>query len=95
MPPLGTAGAVVLGVRPDDLRLTDGEGLVRGRVTVCEPLGAETLVHVDTPGGAVVAKADGRTPPRVGETISLAADLRDLHVFDAASGAAMMQGGAA
>ncbi|MDO6730926.1 sn-glycerol-3-phosphate ABC transporter ATP-binding protein UgpC [Marinovum sp. 2_MG-2023] len=84
--------AVTLGVRPDDLHLTDGEGLVAGTVAVCEPLGPETLVHIDTAGGEVVAKADGRHPPKVGDTVRLIAAQEDLHLFDADSGVALSWG---
>ena len=35
------------------------------------------------------AKADGRTPPEVGETVELSADPENLHVFDAQNGEAL------
>ncbi len=93
-------GAVMLGVRPDDLRpignavgdrpdAGPADTLIEGNVTVCEPLGHETLIYVDTAAGEVVAKADGRHPPAVGAPVKLGADLRDLHLFDAGTGAAL------
>jgi multiple sugar transport system ATP-binding protein len=82
-------GDVVLGVRPDDLTLEGGTPLISGEVTVREPLGPETLIYVATPEGEVIAKADGRTPPEIGATVSLSADPANLHLFDAASGAAL------
>ncbi|SMC55613.1 ABC transporter ATP-binding protein [Primorskyibacter flagellatus] len=81
--------AVVLGVRPEDLYPGDGPALVRGPVLVREPLGAETLIYVGREGDEVIAKADGRTPPEVGEEVTLTAALENLHVFDAETGEAL------
>ncbi|WP_308916577.1 sn-glycerol-3-phosphate ABC transporter ATP-binding protein UgpC [Jannaschia sp. LMIT008] len=87
--PRASDGAVLVGIRPDDLHPVTDAPLVEGRVTVREPLGPDTLIYVDTPSGEVVAKADARTPPAVGATVRLGAAAQDLHVFDAASGAAL------
>ena len=84
-----TDGSIVLGVRPDDLMPTDAAPLIEGRVSVREPLGAETLIYVETPGGEVVAKADGRNPPAVGEVVRLGADPANMHVFDRGTGAVL------
>ncbi|PWL34661.1 sn-glycerol-3-phosphate ABC transporter ATP-binding protein UgpC [Marivita sp. XM-24bin2] len=80
---------VTVGVRPEDLHPGDGPALVRGPVTVREPLGHETLIYVGAEGQEVIAKADGRTPPEVGEEVTLTAALDTLHVFDAATGNAL------
>lgn len=80
---------VLLGVRPDDLRPSGAYPIAEGRVTVREPLGPETLIYVETSEGEVIAKADGRTPPEVGETVHLSAGFENLHLFDAATGLAI------
>ena len=85
----GARGAVLVGVRPDDLRPVADDPLVEGRVTVQEPLGPDTLIYVDTAAGEIIAKADARTPPPVGSTVRLGADRRDLHLFDRTTGAAL------
>ncbi len=77
------ASDVLLGVRPDDLHPDEANPILSGKVTVREPLGSETLIYVETPSGEVIAKADGRTPPQVGETVNLGAAMENLHVFDA------------
>lgn len=83
-------GPVTVGIRPDDLGLSDGVPLIGGRVTVREPLGHETLIYVDTgTAGEVIAKADGRTPPEVGAEVMLHVDPANLHLFDATSGEAL------
>jgi multiple sugar transport system ATP-binding protein len=80
---------VTVGVRPEDLHPGAGPALVRGPVTVREPLGHETLIYVGAEGQEVIAKADGRTPPEVGEEVTLTAALDTLHIFDAATGNAL------
>lgn len=85
-----TAGAdILLGVRPDDLYTGSSTPIMIGTITVREPLGSKTLIYVDTPSGEIIAKADGRHPPDVGETVQPSADPENLHVFDAATGEAL------
>ncbi|WP_181707729.1 ABC transporter ATP-binding protein [Chthonobacter rhizosphaerae] len=83
--PAGAAGATAaLGVRPEDLRPTDGEGLFRGEVALVEKLGEVTLAYVDA-GHAepIVAKIDGDATVRRGEVLAVTAEPDRLHVFDA------------
>lgn len=80
---------VTLGIRPEDLEPVDGPALISGSVNVREPLGHETLIHVGTAHGDIIAKADGRTPPPIGDTVHLGADAQNIHVFDPTSGAAL------
>ena len=85
-----TARKINLGVRPDDLILDGtGEPLIRGAVSVREPLGPETLLYIDSSGEEIIAKADGRTPPEIGAQVALTAVADNLHVFDAETGAAI------
>ncbi|MEY8097853.1 ABC transporter ATP-binding protein [Falsihalocynthiibacter sp. S25ZX9] len=81
--------SVLLGVRPDDLHPASANPILTGKVVLREPLGSETLIYVETPSGEIIAKADGRTPPEVGETVHLGADAENLHVFDTESGEAL------
>jgi multiple sugar transport system ATP-binding protein len=80
---------VVLGIRPEDLEPVDGPALISGSVNVREPLGHETLIHVGTAHGDIIAKADGRTPPDIGNTVKLGAEERNIHIFDPETGAAL------
>jgi len=77
---------VLLGVRPDDLRPDETAPVVEGRVALREPLGAETLLYVETSCGEIIAKADGRKPPRVGEIVKLGCAPENMHLFDAKTG---------
>jgi sn-glycerol 3-phosphate transport system ATP-binding protein len=74
-----------IGIRPEHLHVArpDG-GLVSGRVRFNEPLGAETLVHVETPRGAATLRLDASaTVPEEGAEIGLAAEPARLYHFDA------------
>jgi multiple sugar transport system ATP-binding protein len=79
---LSEGSSLTVGIRPDDLVVSDAQGLFEGVVNVLEPLGSETLVYVDIGGREVIAKADGRMPPQLGARVQLAADLANMHLFD-------------
>lgn len=80
---------VMLGIRPEDLQPVDGPALISGSVNVREPLGHETLIHVGTAHGDIIAKADGRTPPDLGKTVNLGAEAENIHIFDPETGTAL------
>jgi multiple sugar transport system ATP-binding protein len=81
------AGALLLGVRPEDARVVaPGEGL-RGRIYVVEPLGAETFVTVELEGGDRVAcREEPGFAGRAGEAAGVRVHPQRLHLFDPASG---------
>ena len=83
--PAAREGATTIGVRPEHLRLTAGEGGTwRGRVGVSEHLGSDTFLRVDVDGvGTLTARADGEFPARHGDVIGLTPDPERLHRFDA------------
>ncbi|MEW7008743.1 MULTISPECIES: ABC transporter ATP-binding protein [unclassified Lentilitoribacter] len=81
---------ILLGVRPDDLTLGSKTPIIKGHVTVREPLGPETLIYVETKTGEVIAKADGKMPPAIGEEVSLGVEPENMHLFDAKTGAAIV-----
>lgn len=85
-----TAGnKVLLGARADDLETGNPNTVLSGKVMLREPLGSETLIYVDTASGEIIAKADGRTPPQVGDAVTLGADPENIHVFDVKTGEAL------
>jgi multiple sugar transport system ATP-binding protein len=91
-PPLAAAavgaGAVVLGLRPEALRI-DPEGPLRADVTIVELLGAETHVISATPDGSrlIVRQPPQAAKPAPGDQVRVAIDPDPaaLHLFDAAS----------
>jgi multiple sugar transport system ATP-binding protein len=91
-------GAVKVGVRPHDLIVgaRDAGGAqppegtaVGGTVSAVEPLGAETLVHLEAGGEPIIATAPGRLVPQVGGQIMATAARGSLYLFDAATGRAL------
>jgi len=79
---LPEGSALTVGIRPDDLLVSATPGLFSGTINVLEPLGTETLVYVDIGGREVIAKASGRTPPKLGARVDLVAELANMHLFD-------------
>jgi multiple sugar transport system ATP-binding protein len=88
---LGEGREVVLGLRPDDVTVSDGAPAgagswsVEATVSVVEPLGSQSLVFLDLAGAELLGTADGRAVPQVGSRVRLAVDLAHAHLFDAAS----------
>ena len=77
-------GAMVMGVRPEHLRLEPGGWPMR--VDLVELLGAERLVHGHIGATALTVRIDGdATPPVSGQTVGLATVPEHLHWFDAAT----------
>lgn len=86
----GSSGPEVLvGVRPHDLVIgaVSGEGdlSLTGEVSVVEPLGSETLVHLDLGGTSVIASALGKAIPKAGDRVTAYAQAGSLYLFDAKS----------
>jgi multiple sugar transport system ATP-binding protein len=82
------AGLVVLGLRPESLRI-DPLGPLRADVTIVELLGAETHVICTTPDGSrlIVRQPPQAAKPAPGDQVGIAIDPDPaaLHLFDAAS----------
>nr|WP_306269110.1 sn-glycerol-3-phosphate ABC transporter ATP-binding protein UgpC [Pararhizobium sp. IMCC3301] len=83
------AGPVTLGLRPDDLRVSEEDGQFEGQVSILEPLGSETLVYVSIGKQELIARASGRTPPKLGATVKLSAEPDNMHLFDTLTGNAL------
>ena len=80
--------AVNLGVRPEDLSLTDGDAVLSGQVSYTEALGEVTLIYLDKDAGQdhYIAKLPGIHEDLRGKDVRLTADSAKMHLFDAATG---------
>ncbi|MEF2073920.1 ABC transporter ATP-binding protein [Consotaella aegiceratis] len=93
----GTASpgaGVLLSVRPHDLVVgapQSGGFKVRGRVAVVEPLGSETLIHLESEGQQIVATGSGRTLPAIGEDVEASVPAEHLYIFDATTEKSLRQ----
>ncbi len=78
---------VVLGVRPEHLRLAQGgDGSFEVTVNVVEPLGSDTLCYFDFEGSRHVARLDPERPVHAGERIRFSFDTARSHVFAGGDG---------
>ena len=79
--PFGRDGAAALGIRPEHLRLADGQ--LRGRVTHTEKLGGDTnLLARLTTGEMVTVRLFGQHDVTVGAEVGLRFDVADAFYFD-------------
>ncbi|HEY6854483.1 MAG TPA: ABC transporter ATP-binding protein [Gemmatimonadales bacterium] len=79
------AGDLQVGVRPEDVSLcAPGAGAGDADVSVVEPLGNETLVHLDAGGQPLVARLPGLAATAPGTRVGVQVDAARLHLFDAA-----------
>ncbi|ABF45358.1 carbohydrate ABC transporter ATP-binding protein, CUT1 family [Deinococcus geothermalis DSM 11300] len=89
---------VYLGIRPEHIGVagqTDiprGVNVLRGKVVVVEPLGAQTDLIIDVDGQQVTAKVEGQAALEPGDDIELLIDQTRLHAFDHASEVAIDRG---
>ena len=86
--------AVVLGLRPEHLRLAattenNSEPRVVATVELSEMLGAETHLHLRQAGRRFVVRVPGLVTQAVDQEVSLSFDWRDAHFFDAATSVAL------
>ncbi|MGH7520408.1 MAG: ABC transporter ATP-binding protein [Gemmatimonadales bacterium] len=78
-------GELQLGIRPENVGLCAiDKGVGNGDVLVIEPLGSETLVHLNAGGQPLVARLPGFVDVRVGTRVGVKVDRRRLYLFDAA-----------
>ena len=77
-----SSGHATLGIRPQDLRPVDGEGVLSGNVTLAERLGIETVVDVALKDGTRVlcSLAEDRVF-EPGQPINLDFDHKRAHLF--------------
>jgi multiple sugar transport system ATP-binding protein len=81
------AGPATLGVRPEDLRLSD-RGTFSAVVRVVEPVGSEMFIHLATGDGTrVVARAPADTQVKVDERVAVEIPPGKVHLFSSDSGA--------
>ncbi len=79
---LAGGAAVTLGVRPEHLRPTAGQGVFQGHVTALERLGRETLLYVaGADGSSLIATDAGDSSTRIGDTVKLAMDPGSARLF--------------
>ena len=81
---LHEGAALTVGVRPEHLTVgASGAFTAKGTVELVERLGESSFAYIRRADGQMlVAEMRGRVTPAPGETVSLGADLSDVHLFD-------------
>ncbi len=83
------AKSITVGIRPEGLEVTSGEG-IQVEIDVVEELGADGYLYGRTSiSGAdqeITARVDGRVHPNAGEKVFLKAQGGIIHLFDVESG---------
>ena len=83
--PLKDGDQVIVGLRPEHIKLTD-YGPLNAEVEVVEPLGLSTQFYVKLAGQQVCVFVMGRINLRPDDIVRLSADPTSLHLFDPLSG---------
>jgi multiple sugar transport system ATP-binding protein len=87
IPAIAAHGAVVLGVRPENMSVTaPGGGDFDGRIYAVELTGEANLVTVSVGNERVIARAPRQWKGETGSTVGLSLDRSRLHLFEQASG---------
>ncbi|HEY1942766.1 MAG TPA: sn-glycerol-3-phosphate ABC transporter ATP-binding protein UgpC [Roseiarcus sp.] len=83
---LGQGASVTIGVRPEHLDIgAPGAFAAKGTVELVERLGESSFAYIRRADEQMmVAEVRGRQTPSAGDTLSLGADLADVHLFDEA-----------
>jgi multiple sugar transport system ATP-binding protein len=77
---------IVLGVRPEDIRLVDGgeeRTAVAATVEIAEPMGAETYLYLRSKATSFIARVGPSAVPAGGVTVRVTFDSAKLQLFDA------------
>ena len=88
--PTPDRASVVLGVRADDMRVSDeGQGDIDVRIYAFENTGEATLLTVQWGAQRVIAKGDRHLRKDQGDMVSISLDPNHLYLFDPESGSRM------
>jgi multiple sugar transport system ATP-binding protein len=85
---------VVLGIRPEHVGSASAENdpssrRIKALVEVTEPTGSETYVYLNSDGSTLVARMDAHPTCMVGETLDVALQINNAHLFDAQTGSTL------
>ena len=80
---------VIVGVRPEDIHDIDYQpggitpAIVETNVDVVEQMGNEIILYLEEGGKTIIARTDPRTQARVGQRLTVALNMENVHIFDA------------
>jgi multiple sugar transport system ATP-binding protein len=77
---------VEVGVRPEHVKVTEGDEGASAEVQVVEMAGNETYLHLRASGSSLVARVGADVRPLVGSIVRVNASAADAYLFDAETG---------
>jgi ABC-type sugar transport system ATPase subunit len=83
----GANADITVGIRPESVGLAERPATVPLAATVGmrEVLGAEVVLHLDSPAGEITVRTDARAAARPGDALTVWLDPGAVHLFDARS----------
>lgn len=80
-----TSDKLILGVRPEHIHLLDhpDENSLPAKISIFEPLGSKTIVHLQTDKSIIQAVARPDYRPTIGDKKWISFDRDNIHIFDA------------
>ena len=90
---IGSQSSAKIGIRPSDVAFSlpyPGAPGFTGAVEFLEPMGSETFATVRCGSQVFTARAPGRTPLTLGESVTIYPDSRFLYAFDSKDGRALI-----
>jgi multiple sugar transport system ATP-binding protein len=82
----GTANQVLLGIRPENIKINREAGDASAQVSLIEVVGAEQYVTLDTDAGAIIARLSTDEPVEEGERLFCTFSPQNLHLFSRDTG---------
>jgi multiple sugar transport system ATP-binding protein len=80
----GRSGEMELGLRPENLKVeAPRDDVLRAKVDVREPMGAETFLYASHPGGLLTIRDAAHSSVKVGDQVGVVFDMQRAHLFDA------------
>lgn len=79
---------VILGIRPEDIHDVEYQpsgitpAIIEANVDVVEQMGNEIILYLENSGKTFIARTDPRTRARVGNSLGIAFNVDNLHLFD-------------
>ena len=85
--PASSLDRIVVGIRPERLSLAQkrDDVALSGEVAMREVLGAEIVLHVESPAGPLTVRTDVMSAPHPGDTVQIWLDPHAIHLFDGAT----------
>jgi len=83
-----TAGRIMLGIRPEHIHLARVNGQKRwmAQISMVEPMGSEIWIELNWVNHTLRVKAPANFDGKIGETVYLEMDAKNVHFFDAETG---------